>query len=39
MTSVQALALVTAAAPRGRQHVAGLNNNNRNNASLPRAGD
>ena len=27
------------AALRGRMPVAGLNNNNRNNASLPRAGD
>ncbi|MDI9240469.1 hypothetical protein QLQ15_16315 [Lysobacter sp. LF1] len=39
MTSVQALAHVADAALRGRQPVAGLNNNNRNNASLPRAGD
>ncbi len=38
MSSVQALARI-AAAFRGRVPVAGLNNNNRNNASLPRAGD
>jgi len=38
MTSVQALARMTAAALRGRLPVVGLNNN-RNNASLPRAGD
>jgi hypothetical protein len=38
MTSVQALARMTAAALRGRLPVAGLNNNS-NNASLPRAGD
>lgn len=38
MTCVQALARI-AAAFRGRTPVAGLNNNNRNNASLPRAGD
>lgn len=39
MTSVPALARMSAVAPRGRMSVAGLNNNNRNNASLPRAGD
>lgn len=38
MSSVQAIAR-TVAALRGRLSVAGLNNNNRNNASLPRAGD
>jgi hypothetical protein len=38
MSSVQATAYATAASRRGRcAH--GLNNNNRNNASLPRAGD
>ena len=39
MSSVQALARMTQAALRGGMPVAGLNNNNRNNASLPRAGD
>lgn len=39
MSSVQALARMTQAAHRGGMPVAGLNNNNRNNASLPRAGD
>lgn len=39
MTSVPALARMTDAALRGRMPVADLNNNNRNNASLPRAGD
>lgn len=38
MTSLQAH-IHADAATRGRQPVAGLNNNNRNNASLPRAGD
>lgn len=38
MTFLQALAHADAAF-RGRTPVAGLNNNNRNNASLPRAGD
>jgi hypothetical protein len=44
MTSLQALARMPSAAPRGRMPVAGpasvqVVNNNRNNASLPRAGD
>lgn len=39
MPFVPALANATRAALRGRMPVAGLNNNNRNNASLPRAGD
>lgn len=42
MTSHQALARMTTTAFRGgvaRQHGMGLNNNNRNNASHPRAGD
>ena len=44
MTSVPALARMTDAALRGRMPVAGpaliqRANNNRNNASLPRAGD
>jgi hypothetical protein len=39
MSSVQALAHATNAALRGGAPVAGLNNNNRNNASHPRAGD
>ncbi len=39
MTLVQALAHARQAALRGGNAVAGLNNNNRNNASLPRAGD
>ena len=39
MHPVSALARMTRAALRGRMPVAGLNNNNRNNASLPRAGD
>ena len=38
MTSVQATAYASIAALRGRCAF-GLNNNNRNNASLPRAGD
>lgn len=38
MTSLQAR-IHAVAALRGRLPVAGLNNNNRNNASLPRAGD
>lgn len=38
MSSVQATAYIAAAALRGRIAL-GLNNNNRNNASLPRAGD
>jgi hypothetical protein len=39
MHPVPALARTTRAALRGRLPVAGLNNNYRNNASLPRAGD
>jgi len=39
MSSVQATALAAIAALRGGAPVQGLNNNNRNNASLPRAGD
>lgn len=43
MTSLQALAHVTRSALRGGMAVVGpaqrANNNNRNNASLPRAGD
>ena len=39
MTLVQALAHARRAALCGGTVVAGLNNNNRNNASLPRAGD
>ena len=39
MTLVQALAHARCTALRGGTVVAGLNNNNRNNASLPRAGD
>ncbi|RPE76934.1 hypothetical protein EDC50_2186 [Vulcaniibacterium tengchongense] len=39
MTSVQAHARAARAAHRGGLPVAGLGNNNRNNASLPRAGD
>lgn len=38
MTSAQALVRITTPALRGGKAV-GLNNNNRNNASLPRAGD
>ena len=37
MPSTPAIALLNATAPRGRASVAA--NNNRNNASLPRAGD
>jgi hypothetical protein len=39
MTSLQAPDRMTLAALRGRMPVARLSNNNRNNASLPRAGD
>jgi len=39
MSSVQATAYAATAARRGSASVSGLNNNNRNNASLPRAGD
>jgi hypothetical protein len=39
MHPIPALARMTRAALCGRMPVAGLNNNNRNNASLPRAGD
>jgi len=39
MSSVQATAYAAIAATRGGAPVQGLNNNNRNNASLPRAGD
>ncbi|BDU15978.1 hypothetical protein LA521A_11790 [Lysobacter auxotrophicus] len=39
MSSVQATAYAAHAASRGGAPVQGLNNNNRNNASLPRAGD
>ena len=39
MSSVQATAYATLAALRGGAPASGLNNNNRNNASLPRAGD
>jgi hypothetical protein len=39
MTSLQAPDRMSFAALRGRMPVARLNNNNRNNASLPRAGD
>lgn len=34
-----AIARMPSAAPRGRMRAAGLNINNRNNASHPRAGD
>ncbi len=39
MTFVQATAYAATAALRGGAPAQGLNNNNRNNASLPRAGD
>jgi len=39
MSSVQANAYTATAAQRGGACAWGLNNNNRNNASLPRAGD
>lgn len=39
MHPVSATASMPFAAPRGRMRVAGLNINNRNNASQPRAGD
>ena len=39
MPSTPALALSSRTASRGRAGVAAANNNNRNNASLPRAGD
>jgi len=39
MSSVQATAYAVNAALRGGAPAQGLNNNNRNNASLPRAGD
>lgn len=39
MASVPALVRMTATAPRGGVAMGPENNNNRNNASLPRAGD
>ena len=39
MSSVQATAYIATAALRGGAPMSGLNNNNRNHASLPRAGD
>jgi hypothetical protein len=39
MPSTPAIALSSSTAFRGRAPMAAANNNNRNNASLPRAGD
>ena len=39
MPSTPAIALTSRTASSGRAPVAAVNNNNRNNASLPRAGD